>query len=505
MTHHEIVYNFLFQDITSGEPLVAPFQRRLSTSNTISVSKKSSLADVASQVEESGLSLGQDFHLFLKGKPIIVHEDDSSTWTVFSFSWVLDGGVSTDVRRYGKPHKFKWLPLKDIVSGKYDRDWGHPFSQAIQRVSLRSEALSSSGSVESHVDIAARVLEGCLQAMKYDFGSGARQMATTVLLHFHYAVSVIGRTAHGRSSWHWICMAAWHLVYNGRPSMNAAIRSNLLLCLSQMRSHKGNKAEMLEIFENSARERDHFSQRIGESFAKFVQLRFHERFNSSDGQPITISVLTLSSSIIKSALLAALRRCNIVLDVRILESRPLCEGAHMAFQLLQQAGDCDDRMKVTIATDASVAMMARDVDLVLLGADQIAENGDVSNKTGSHSAALCARALGNKACGDPRVVVVSGIEKVAKSSALIDDFIEEEDCGSPQIWRAWEKTGCKLDGELQSLVIDRRVNIKNVIFEWVPAECIDTYLNEDGEMTKAQIRAYSLYLQQLEDDVFGQL
>ena len=479
-----------------------PHRRRLSIPNTI---KKPTLADVASQVEESGLSLGQDFQLFLRGKPITVNKDDSSTWTVFPFSWVLEGNVSTDVRRYGKRHSFEWLPLKDIISGKHDTKLGLPFSQVIQRVWLRNEGLPSNIGLGSHADAAARALEGCLQAMKYDYDSGARHMATTALLYFHHVVSIIGSGVHSPSYWRWVCMAAWHLINNGRPSMNAAIRSSLLLCLSQMRSHKRNKAEMLEIIENSVRERGDFSQRIGESFAEFVQSRFQERFNLSDGQPITISVLTLSSSIIKSALLAALRKCKIILDIRILESRPLCKGAQMASQLLQQARDCDDRIKVTIATDASVAMMARDVDLVLIGADRIAENGDVSNKTGSYSAALCAQALGNKACGGPKVVVVSGIEKVAKSTALIDDSIEEEDCGSPQIWRVWGKAGCKLDRELESLVIDHRVKIKNVIFEWVPAECIDIYLNEDGEMTKAQIMAHSLFLQELDDDVFGQL
>lgn len=201
-------------------------------------------------------------------------------------------------------------------------------------------------------------------------------------------------------------------------------------------------------------------------------------------------------------MLTALKQCNISFDIRILESRPLCEGTSLASVIVKQAGESEsDRLKITIATDASVALMAKDVDLVLLGADRINESGDVSNKTGSFPAVLCAQALGHISPVTPKVVVLSGIEKVAKPGPMNE--YEEEDNGPLQIWRIWELAGCRK--EARFLTTDRRVEFKNVAFEWIPAECVDVYLKEDGEMTRKQIKEQSLFMEKLDTDVFGDL
>ncbi|KAG4432717.1 hypothetical protein IFR05_011795 [Cadophora sp. M221] len=87
----------------------------------------------------------------------------------------------------------------------------------------------------------------------------------------------------------------------------------------------------------------------------------------------------------------------------------------MASVIVKQAGESEsNRLEITIATDVSVALMAKDVDFVLLGTDRINEGGDVSNKTGSYPAVLCAQALSYISPVTVKVVVLSGIEKVAK-------------------------------------------------------------------------------------------
>jgi methylthioribose-1-phosphate isomerase len=71
------------------------------------------------------------------------------------------------------------------------------------------------------------------------------------------------------------------------------------------------------------------------------------------------------------------------------ETRPLLQGARLTAWELQQRGIevaliCDNR--------AAQVMKERRVDLVIVGADRIAANGDTANKIGTYGVALLARA-----------------------------------------------------------------------------------------------------------------
>jgi len=70
------------------------------------------------------------------------------------------------------------------------------------------------------------------------------------------------------------------------------------------------------------------------------------------------------------------------------ETRPLLQGARLTAWELQQAS-----IDVTLICDdmAAVAMRDRKVDLVLVGADRIAANGDTANKIGTYGVAVLAR------------------------------------------------------------------------------------------------------------------
>ena len=70
------------------------------------------------------------------------------------------------------------------------------------------------------------------------------------------------------------------------------------------------------------------------------------------------------------------------------ETRPLLQGARLTMWELMQAG-----IDATLICDnmAAVVMRERKVDLVLVGADRIAANGDTANKIGTYGLAVLAR------------------------------------------------------------------------------------------------------------------
>jgi methylthioribose-1-phosphate isomerase len=70
------------------------------------------------------------------------------------------------------------------------------------------------------------------------------------------------------------------------------------------------------------------------------------------------------------------------------ETRPLLQGSRLTAWELSQAG-----IDVTVLADnmAASLMRAGAVDLVIVGADRIAANGDVANKIGTYPLALAAR------------------------------------------------------------------------------------------------------------------
>jgi methylthioribose-1-phosphate isomerase len=69
------------------------------------------------------------------------------------------------------------------------------------------------------------------------------------------------------------------------------------------------------------------------------------------------------------------------------ETRPLLQGARLNYLELREAG-----VDVTLIVDAAAAitMRERHVDLVIVGADRIARNGDVANKIGTYGLAVLA-------------------------------------------------------------------------------------------------------------------
>jgi methylthioribose-1-phosphate isomerase len=69
------------------------------------------------------------------------------------------------------------------------------------------------------------------------------------------------------------------------------------------------------------------------------------------------------------------------------ETRPLLQGARLTYFELQQAG-----VNATLQVDgaAAIAMARKAIDVVIVGADRIARNGDTANKIGTYGLAILA-------------------------------------------------------------------------------------------------------------------
>jgi methylthioribose-1-phosphate isomerase len=75
-------------------------------------------------------------------------------------------------------------------------------------------------------------------------------------------------------------------------------------------------------------------------------------------------------------------------SVFVPETRPLLQGARLTAFELSRAG-----IPVTMLTDSMLALVMPEVDIVLVGADRIARNGDTANKVGTYQLALLARSF----------------------------------------------------------------------------------------------------------------
>ncbi|HEX6457415.1 MAG TPA: S-methyl-5-thioribose-1-phosphate isomerase [Thermoleophilaceae bacterium] len=84
-------------------------------------------------------------------------------------------------------------------------------------------------------------------------------------------------------------------------------------------------------------------------------------------------------------------RAGLVGEVWVGETRPLLQGARLTAWELEQAG-----VPFRVVTDSSAgALMAQGVvDLVMVGADRIARNGDVANKIGTYGLGVLAERHG---------------------------------------------------------------------------------------------------------------
>ena len=147
------------------------------------------------------------------------------------------------------------------------------------------------------------------------------------------------------------------------------------------------------------------------------------------------------------------------LEVFADETRPVLQGARLtAWELAR------DGIPVTVLTDGTSASLMRkgEVDLVIVGADRIAANGDVANKIGTYAVAVLARAHGIPfyvaaplSTLDPAMATGEGIPIEERDAAEIAEF-----------------GGRK--------VVPPGVAVRNPAFDVTPADLVNAIVTEAG-------------------------
>jgi methylthioribose-1-phosphate isomerase len=141
------------------------------------------------------------------------------------------------------------------------------------------------------------------------------------------------------------------------------------------------------------------------------------------------------------------------------ETRPLLQGSRITAWELAQAG-----VPVTVCTDGMAAslMRAAQVDLVLVGADRIAANGDVANKIGTYALAVAARHH-----GIPLYVAAPSSTIDAATSTGASVFIEQRDGDEVR------RLGARV-------LAPAGVAVHNPAFDVTPAELVTAIVTDRG-------------------------
>lgn len=155
----------------------------------------------------------------------------------------------------------------------------------------------------------------------------------------------------------------------------------------------------------------------------------------------------------------AARERGRAIEVFATETRPLLQGSRLTTYELSRAG-----VSVTLLIDSAAGslMAAGMVDLVVVGADRIAANGDVANKIGTYTLAVLARRH-----GVPFYVAVpwSTIDPATASGATI----EIEQRNADEVKRGFGR-----------LTAPERVPAYTPAFDVTPAELVDGIITDRG-------------------------
>ncbi|KAL1859781.1 hypothetical protein Daus18300_009371 [Diaporthe australafricana] len=533
-----VVSSFLYKFVDeNGErkPKVALFKRSdqvrtyqhrwAVVSGSIDPEDPSPQAAAWREIHEETTLTPASLELMRQGKSYVLPDESiGREWTIYPFAFRLK-----EASEGGKGEKAIQLDWEHDTWGWYD-----PFevedSESFGAVPRLAESLRRVWFEKDLGAEAGAVLTNGLTGLKNDHQSGARQLAGIALEILRDIVAKMDTDQPPQQWWTRVRFASWHIWKNGRESMGAAVLSGLLSALSgiETRIQQLEDKSVVQWKDAAVQELDRFiasrqdaAKAISTTFANFL-----EQIASEVGRARPIKVLTMSeSSTITCALREVIANTDISLDLRILESRPLFEGVSLASELSKPvpssqastqaaaigAGlprkDPHPKLRLTLFTDASSALASEDVDIVLIGADRIAENGAVSNKTGSLPAILSAKHVSPKA----KIVIVSETEKVATPGAAAAHVVENND--PAQLMLAWtagfnsEKIRnaagtIPSGGIVQDAYHPRHdvyrgrsdaveVHARNVFFEWVPPGLVDIYITERGQLTVADIAKHS--------------
>ncbi len=151
------------------------------------------------------------------------------------------------------------------------------------------------------------------------------------------------------------------------------------------------------------------------------------------------------------------------------ETRPLLQGARLTSWELMQEG-----LPVTLITDNSAGTLMRrgEIDLVIVGTDRTARNGDVCNKIGTYMVAVLARE------NNIPFYVAAPLSSIDFTMNSGDDIPIEE--------RAPDEV-TNITGRCQ--VAPEGVRVRNLAFDVTPAEYVTAIFTEKGAFRPADLAA----------------
>ena len=150
------------------------------------------------------------------------------------------------------------------------------------------------------------------------------------------------------------------------------------------------------------------------------------------------------------------------------ETRPRSQGARLTAWEMQMEGI---PYALIVDNAAGYFMRRGEVDMVIVGADRVAANGDVANKIGTYEKAVVA-----KANGIPFYVAAPEITFDLRTPT--GDDIEIEERSPEEVTTMW---GLADDGEYTRVLIPGEGSIaRNPAFDVTPAEYITGFITEKG-------------------------
>ena len=208
---------------------------------------------------------------------------------------------------------------------------------------------------------------------------------------------------------------------------------------------------------------------IGGDFAAII-----EEVYRKNGRPVRILthcnagwLATVDYGTALSGLYVAQEK-GIPMEVWVDETRPRMQGLLTEWELREAGIPC-----TLIADNAGGYLMQQgEVDLVIVGADRIASNGDVANKVGTYLKALAA-----KDCGVP-FYVAAPVSTVDFSMAEGVKSIPVEERSRSEVT---DISGIGPDGDvIRVQVAGRETAVRNIAFDITPARLITGIVTEKG-------------------------
>jgi len=150
------------------------------------------------------------------------------------------------------------------------------------------------------------------------------------------------------------------------------------------------------------------------------------------------------------------------------ETRPRCQGARLTAWEMEQEGI---PYSLIVDNAAGYFMRKGEVDLVIVGADRVAANGDVANKIGTYEKAVVAKENGIPFyVAAPRMTFDLCCEK--------GDDIEIEERDHDEVRKMW---GLDEGGNARRILISEEgARVRNPAFDITPSKYVTAFITEEG-------------------------